>query len=380
MAACIGQVRMQGLVQMTKEGDWAEDRRHPLYYLVKVAKVALPLYPQFGTEPNGYYIPPRWVPRNYLFQMFGPGVDAAWPPMRPVAPADGSPPAFPSRRQSSSPQSGGPKIRDVNLNGKTWSLYDDTVTGHDKSGKEAVKVSCSSPSSSGRAVLNSIEEAMPSCYRPCLRQPPLRSFRWLAYQVRTCSATGRAGDGQRRRLCPNGPRRLAGAATERLVAVERRDLASAYRKVFTFSASPDCPLNECAYSAKHTYQEVQELADIAGFYTAFGLELAGERPDELTAELEFCGLLALKEAVARERSMKEQARVSHEGLELFLHDHLGRWATARRARVAHRRTEPPEPIDFEECRRRRLGVAATSCNRPTSWWSPRRLLGTEGAV
>jgi hypothetical protein len=40
-------------------------------------KVALPLYPQFGLEPNVYYIPPRWVPRGYLQQMFGPGVDAA---------------------------------------------------------------------------------------------------------------------------------------------------------------------------------------------------------------------------------------------------------------------------------------------------------------
>ena len=77
MAACIGQIRMQGLVKMNTDGTWAEDRQNPLYYLVHVAKVALPLYPQFGTSPNGYYIPPRWVPREYLRQMFGPGVDRA---------------------------------------------------------------------------------------------------------------------------------------------------------------------------------------------------------------------------------------------------------------------------------------------------------------
>ncbi len=77
MAACIGQMRMQGLVKMTEEGNWAEDRYNPLFYLVHVAKVALPLYPQLGTAPNGYYIPPRWVPRPYLKQMFGPGVDRA---------------------------------------------------------------------------------------------------------------------------------------------------------------------------------------------------------------------------------------------------------------------------------------------------------------
>jgi nitrate reductase beta subunit len=46
-------------------------------YLVHVAKVALPLYPQFGLEPNVYYIPPIHVPAPYLVQMFGPGVEQA---------------------------------------------------------------------------------------------------------------------------------------------------------------------------------------------------------------------------------------------------------------------------------------------------------------
>jgi nitrate reductase beta subunit len=46
-------------------------------YLVHIEKVALPLYPQFGTLPNVYYIPPRWVPRGHLEQMFGPGVEQA---------------------------------------------------------------------------------------------------------------------------------------------------------------------------------------------------------------------------------------------------------------------------------------------------------------
>jgi nitrate reductase beta subunit len=77
MAACIGQIRMQGLVKIGEGGAWAEDRQNPLYYLVHVAQVALPLYPQLGTQPNGYYIPPRWVPRAYLEQMFGPGVQRA---------------------------------------------------------------------------------------------------------------------------------------------------------------------------------------------------------------------------------------------------------------------------------------------------------------
>jgi len=39
----------------------------------------------------------------------------------------------------------GPKIRDVTVKGKTWSLYDDTVIGYDRAGKEAVRVSVRQP-------------------------------------------------------------------------------------------------------------------------------------------------------------------------------------------------------------------------------------------
>ena len=68
MAACIGKIRLMG---------WVDDPNSPIHYLVRKEKVALPLYPQFGLEPNVYYIPPRWVPRSFLYQMFGPGVDEA---------------------------------------------------------------------------------------------------------------------------------------------------------------------------------------------------------------------------------------------------------------------------------------------------------------
>ena len=42
-----------------------------------VAKIARPLYPQFGLEPNVYYIPPVHVPPSFLSQMFGAGVEQA---------------------------------------------------------------------------------------------------------------------------------------------------------------------------------------------------------------------------------------------------------------------------------------------------------------
>jgi nitrate reductase beta subunit len=77
MAVCVGKIRLQGLVKINEDGQWAKDPTNPLYYLIRERQVALPLYPQFGTEPNGFYIPPRWVPRGYLHQMFGPGVEHA---------------------------------------------------------------------------------------------------------------------------------------------------------------------------------------------------------------------------------------------------------------------------------------------------------------
>ena len=77
MAACVGKIRLQGLVKVGEDGLWAEDRWNPLYYSIRVEQVALPLYPQWGTEPNGFYIPPRQAPRGYIRQMFGPGVDNA---------------------------------------------------------------------------------------------------------------------------------------------------------------------------------------------------------------------------------------------------------------------------------------------------------------
>ncbi|MGE0653164.1 MAG: 4Fe-4S dicluster domain-containing protein, partial [Alphaproteobacteria bacterium] len=148
MAACVGKIRLQGLVKIDEAGQWAEDRFNPLYYLVKVEKVALPLYPQFGTEPNGYYIPPRWAPRPYLRQMFGPGVDEAIEKY-----------SFPSRELMAVLQLfrasqtivfryeiiEGEKIFERTVNGRKWELFNDTVIGFSRNGSEVARVSVEEP-------------------------------------------------------------------------------------------------------------------------------------------------------------------------------------------------------------------------------------------
>jgi nitrate reductase beta subunit len=70
---CIGKIRLQGFISTPKVA--RED--NPIDYLVHILKVALPLYPQFGLEPNVYYIPPIHVPFSFLEMMFGPSAKEA---------------------------------------------------------------------------------------------------------------------------------------------------------------------------------------------------------------------------------------------------------------------------------------------------------------
>ena len=148
MAACIGQIRLQGLVRLNPDGTWAEDRQNPLYYLVHVAKVALPLYPQFGTEPNGYYIPPRWVPRPYLRQMFGPGVDAALE--RYEKPDRELTAVLQLFRRSNKIIFGykvveGPKVYEGTLRGRKVTVHDDTVIAYGRRGEELFRTKVEEP-------------------------------------------------------------------------------------------------------------------------------------------------------------------------------------------------------------------------------------------
>jgi nitrate reductase beta subunit len=71
--ACIGRLRLTNFLSSPEQAD----PRRPADFLVHVRRIALPLYPQLGLEPNVYYIPPIHVPTEYLTQMFGPGVEEA---------------------------------------------------------------------------------------------------------------------------------------------------------------------------------------------------------------------------------------------------------------------------------------------------------------
>lgn len=118
-------------------------------------------------------------------------------------------------------------------------------------------------------------------------------------------------------------------------------LRDEYYRTFGHQISKDSPLYETQYGGGHIFQQAQQLADIAGFYRAFGLEVAdgaGERVDHLGLELEFMQVLAYREAYARLHHGAEQVMLLRDAQQAFLRDHLSRWVPVL-ARLVRRRTE-----------------------------------------
>lgn len=110
-----------------------------------------------------------------------------------------------------------------------------------------------------------------------------------------------------------------------LAGLDVAELQAEHRRAFGLTGSL---CYETEYGLPHEFRQSQELADIAGFYRAFGLNLGGpvrERPDHLAVELEFMQVLLLKEALAAEAGRTEQMEICVEAQRKFLEDHLGRW-------------------------------------------------------
>ncbi|MBM4423693.1 MAG: hypothetical protein FJ030_09915 [Chloroflexi bacterium] len=115
----------------------------------------------------------------------------------------------------------------------------------------------------------------------------------------------------------------------------------------------------------HEYRQSQEMADIAGFYRAFGFNIGGqvrERPDHISAELEFMHVLALKEAYAAERDVLEHVEICIDAQRKFLQEHLGKWVGLFAESLARSAEEGPYvtlarfAADFVEADAKRFGV------------------------
>ncbi len=114
-------------------------------------------------------------------------------------------------------------------------------------------------------------------------------------------------------------------------------LTADFQRLFSPSVDGNCPPYETEYTGAHVFMRQQQLADVAGFYRAFGLQAAGsfhERPDHIAAELEFLAVVSLKEAQALARGERAHARVCRRARARFLEEHLGRWQAPYAKRLA----------------------------------------------
>lgn len=142
-----------------------------------------------------------------------------------------------------------------------------------------------------------------------------------------------------------------GEAADRLAAVrsalERFDptnddgalaeLQACHDRLFGHAVRGACPLYELEYGRGEIIQQASELADIAGFYSAFGLELTRdghERADHVSVQCEFMSALASREAYAERNDPEAEAcLIIRDAQQTFLVDHLGRWLPAFGHRV-----------------------------------------------
>lgn len=146
-------------------------------------------------------------------------------------------------------------------------------------------------------------------------------------------------------------------------------LQAAYRHGFGAAGSL---CYETEYGLPHEFGQAQELADISGFYRAFGFSIGGairERPDHLGAELEFMHALALKEAHARLDGLAEHVELCIEAQAKFLGDHLGAWVDLFAQSLALNTEDGPYlslarfTADFVKFDAVRLGVTLTPRSR-----------------
>jgi DMSO reductase family type II enzyme chaperone len=119
------------------------------------------------------------------------------------------------------------------------------------------------------------------------------------------------------------------------LATSDDEAAAEYQRVFGLIPCRECPPYESEYlSIEDTFFRTQQMADVAGFYRAFGLDpmtASRERPDHICLELEFSAFLLLKEREAAARGDDESlvhVETCRQARRDFFHDHLGWWSPA----------------------------------------------------
>jgi nitrate reductase assembly molybdenum cofactor insertion protein NarJ len=116
-------------------------------------------------------------------------------------------------------------------------------------------------------------------------------------------------------------------------------LQSDYIKIFDIGKSVN-PLYETEYGRNRILSKGTELADIAGFYKAFGLELThSDMQDHISMELEFYFHLLLKQAFCAENQDSDGSEIVYNARKSFMESHLGRFGKCIAERLDVRENE-----------------------------------------
>jgi putative dimethyl sulfoxide reductase chaperone len=108
------------------------------------------------------------------------------------------------------------------------------------------------------------------------------------------------------------------------------DLQSAYIDLFD-RGKRRVSLYETEHGRMRGLAKGNDLADLAGFYLAFGLTLddtVHEMLDHVAIQLEFYGVLLLKQEIVRGHADADGERIVESARRKFLADHLGRFVGA----------------------------------------------------
>jgi TorA maturation chaperone TorD len=162
--------------------------------------------------------------------------------------------------------------------------------------------------------------------------------------------------------------------------------AGAFVRVFGLVISKQCPAYETEYLPwKDSTHRAQKLADIAGFYRAFGLtpdSASPERPDHIALELEYVAFLlqkqlalelepdAVQSADAPPRS--ERAGVCRDALAAFVADHIAWWVPTF-GRCVLRQVERSLPQCTDDADRDALTLLAGVARVLCAWVAAERI-------
>ncbi|MFQ5862148.1 MAG: molecular chaperone TorD family protein [Candidatus Brocadiales bacterium] len=119
------------------------------------------------------------------------------------------------------------------------------------------------------------------------------------------------------------------AVEKEIPSLTVKDLEGEYNRIFSMGLI--CPHNETEYNSSHVFMKGQDMADIAGFYNAFGFKMSEKEKalvDFIGTELEFMHVVTFKEHYALEKGEEGHAEVCREAEGKFLKGHLGTWVNA----------------------------------------------------